>query len=152
MGNYECKKCGSNRYVKAGKVGGEQRYKCKDCGCQFVPTRHKGRSANTKIVALFLYVSGLSLRRIAKAVKTDVHAVYRWILEYGRANYEKPEPQGEAVIVELDEMWHYLRSKKQKFGYGKLIAAIPVNLSTGNAEGATMLHFQGFTNDFSDGT
>lgn len=40
---YKCKKCESNEYVKAGFVKGEQRYKCKKCGCQFVPTRHKGR-------------------------------------------------------------------------------------------------------------
>jgi len=144
---YSCKKCGSEHYVKAGAVNGEQRYKCKDCGCQFVPTRQKGRSVNTKIIALFLYVSGLSLRTIARFVKTDVHAVYRWILEYGRANYEKPEPQGDAVIVELDEMWHYLHSKKLKSGYGRLIAEIPINLSTGNAEGEVMLHLSGFTND-----
>ena len=143
---YNCKKCGSENYVKAGTVEGEQRYKCKDCGCQFVPTRQKGRSTNTKIIALFLYISGLSLRTIARFVKTDLHAVYRWILEYGRANYEKPEPQGEAVIVELDEMWHYLHSKKLKSGYGRLIAEIPINLSTGNAEGEIMLHLNGFTN------
>lgn len=147
MENYECKKCESKNYVKAGKVEGEQRFKCKDCGCQFVPTRQKGRSANTKIVALFLYVSGMSLRRISKAVKTDVHAVYRWILEYGRNNYEKPAPQGTTLEVELDEMWHYLGSKKQKSGFGKLIAAIPVNLSTGNVEGEIMLHLKDFMKD-----
>ena len=65
-----------------------------------------------------MYVSGLSLRGIAKVVKADAHAVYRWILAYGRMNYEKPEPRGEAAEVELDEMWHYLHSKKQKSGYG----------------------------------
>jgi len=151
MEAYECKKCGGKHYVKAGKVSGEQRYKCKDCGCQFVPSRHKGRSANTKIVALFLYVSGLSLRTISRVVKTDLHAVYRWILDYGRANYEKPAPSGDAVEVELDEMWHYLRSKKQKSGYGRLIAAIPINLSTGNVEGEITLHLSGFTNGSKNG-
>jgi len=128
-------------------VDGEQRYKCKDCGCQFVPTRQKGKSANTKIIALLLYISGLSYRTIAKIVKADVHAVYNWILDYGRANYEKPEPQGKAVVIELDEMWHYLHSKKQSSGYGRLIVGIPVNLSTGNAEGEIMVHLQKCTND-----
>ena len=28
-----CKKCGSNRCVKAGHIRGRQRYKCKECGC-----------------------------------------------------------------------------------------------------------------------
>jgi hypothetical protein len=96
------------------------------------PRGKKGRSVNTKIVALFLYISGLSLRRIARIVKTDVHAVYRWIWDYSRTNYEKLSLRGEAV--ELDEMWHYLHSKKQKFG--RLIVGIPVNLSTGNVEEA----------------
>ena len=30
-----CKKCSSKTYVKAGHVRGMQRYKCKECGCQF---------------------------------------------------------------------------------------------------------------------
>ncbi|MDR2819976.1 MAG: hypothetical protein LBB60_05550 [Desulfovibrio sp.] len=34
--------------------------------------------------------------------------------------------------VELDEMWHYLRSKKTNFVFGKLIVAIPVSSLTGN--------------------
>ena len=38
---YKCKKCQSSEYTKAGFVKGEQRYKCKEYGCQFVPTRHK---------------------------------------------------------------------------------------------------------------
>jgi hypothetical protein len=29
-------------------------------------------------------------------------------------------------------MWHYLRSKKTNFGYGRLIVTIPVNSLTGN--------------------
>ena len=39
---------------------------------------------------------------------------------------------GEAVIIELDEMWHYLHSKKTNYGSGKLIVARPVNSLTGN--------------------
>ena len=85
------------------------------------------------------------MRTIAKIVKTDVHAVYRWIRKFAEENYEKPEPKSEAVIIELDEMWHFIKNKKTSSGYGRLIAAIPVNLSTGNAEGEIMLHLQGFT-------
>jgi transposase-like protein len=99
-----CKKCGGEKHVKAGSVNGEQRYRCKDCGCQFVPKRQN------------LYISGLSLRRIAKAVNADVHAVHRRILDYGRLNYEKAQPKGVAVVVELDEMWHFLNAKKTKSG------------------------------------
>ena len=43
-----CKKCGSQNHVKAGFVKGKERYKCKDWGCQFVPTKQRGKSV-TKI-------------------------------------------------------------------------------------------------------
>jgi transposase-like protein len=146
-----CKKCESNSVVKAGKVADNQRYKCKECGCQFQPNRTKGKLEKTKRLAVVLYLFGMSFRTIARLTKTDVHAVYRWIRDFGEKHYEKPEPISDAVIVELDEMWHYIKDKKTNVGYGKLIAAIPVNLSTGNVEGEIMLHLQNFTNGSKSG-
>jgi IS1 family transposase/transposase-like protein len=109
-----CRRCGSINVVKAGKIKGNQRYKCKNCGFQFQPNRAKGRSQSTKRLAVLLYLSGLSIRTISKIVKTDLHAVYRWIRKFAEDNYEKPEPISNAVVIELDEMWHYLHSKKNK--------------------------------------
>ena len=48
-------------------------------------------------------------------------------------HYEKPAP-GDAIIVELDEMWHYLGSKKTSYGSGKLIVEKLESLLTGNVE------------------
>ena len=141
-----CKKCESPQVTKSGKVKGNQRYKCKECGSQFQPNRKKGKPDRTKRLAILLYLLGLSMRTIAKIVKTDVHAVYRWLRKFAEENYEKPEPESKAVIIELDEMWHFIKSKKTGAGFGRLIAVIPVNLSTGSVEGETMLHFQNFTN------
>ena len=118
----------------------------KDCGCQFQPNRKSGKPEGSKRFAVMLYMLGLSQRSIAKIVSTDVHAVHRWIKNFATDNYEKPEPLSGRVIVELDEMWHYIQKKQTNSGYGKLIAAIPINLSTGSAEGEIMLHFQGFMN------
>ena len=142
-----CKKCNSERRVKAGFVKGEQRYKCKDCGCLYVPTRHHGKSEKDKLTSVWLYTHGLSFRTIAKFLKVTHKAIYTWVKAYAKDNYVKPEPKGDAVIVELDEMWHYLHSKKERSGYGRLIAVIPVNLSTGNGEGEIMVHFQNSTTD-----
>ena len=144
---YECKKCNSSRYVKAGLVRGEQRYKCQDCGCQFVPTGHKGRSTNTKIIALFLYVSGLSMRQIAKLVKTDVHAVHRWIHDYGRANLRHPVQMGDGVTIGLGEMCEDIRFKRTLGGVGSVVVSIPLDLLTGDVEGEIRLHLSGFTSD-----
>jgi len=35
MQEIRCKKCGSNNHVKSVYVRDNQRYKCKDCGCNF---------------------------------------------------------------------------------------------------------------------
>ncbi len=147
----KCKKCESENRVRAGFVNGEQRYLCKDCGCKYVPTRQHGKPEKVKLLAIWLYSHGLSFRTIAKLFKVTHKAVYDWVKIYATMNYTKPEPQSDAVIVELDEMWHYLHSKKHKSGYGKLIVAIPVNLSTGNVDGGIMIHLQNFINGSESG-
>ena len=146
MTTMKCKKCKSRYYVKAGFVKGEQRYKCKDCGCQFVPTRQHGKDERTKLTAVWLYSHGLSFRTIAKFFKVNVRSVYVWVKTFAQKNYVKPIPHGKAVIVELDEMWHYLRSKKDSTGFGKLIVVIAANLSTGSAEAETIIHLQNSMN------
>jgi transposase len=63
--------------------------------------------------------------------KVTTPAVLRWVRLFAEKTYTKPEP-AEAVIVELDEMWHYLGSKKTSSGSGRLIVAVPVSSLTGN--------------------
>ncbi|MDR2819348.1 MAG: hypothetical protein LBB60_02280, partial [Desulfovibrio sp.] len=104
---------------------------CKKCYFQFTRTTPRGCPANEKATAVSLYTLGLSLNCIARMLKVSTPAVLRWVRLFAEKAYEKPEPR-EAVVVELDEMWHYLRSKKTNFGYGRLIVTIPVNSLTGN--------------------
>lgn len=75
--------------------------------------------------------AGHSLNAIARIYGVATSTVMRWVRDFAEKTYEKPSP-GEAVIIELDEMWHYLHSKKTNYGSGKLIVAIPVNSLTGN--------------------
>jgi transposase len=126
-------------HVKAGVVKGEQRYKCKDCGCRFVPARRRGKTEKEIMAAVWLYCHGLSLRAIARFFKVTAGAVLKWVRNYARNNDEKPAPKSSAVAVELDEMWHFLFSRKTKSGLGQLIVAIPIDSSTGNVEGGIMI-------------
>ena len=121
-------KCNASEYVKFGFVKGEQRYKCKKCGCQFVPTRQKGKSEKEKLKAVWLYSHGLSFRAIAKFLKVSANAVIKWIKKFAEDNYSKPVPSSDSVIIELDEMWHFVDSKKDQFGFGKLIVGQQNNL------------------------
>lgn len=59
---------------------------------------------------------------------TDCHALVR---DFAEKTYVKHFP-GKAVIMELDEKWHYLHSEKTNYGSGKLIVSMPVNSLTGN--------------------
>ena len=126
-----CPKCSCSEVVKNGKHLGRQRYRCKACTFQYTRTTSRGRPATEKATAVLLYTLGLSLNCIARMFKVTTPAVLRWVRIFAEKTYEKPEP-AEAVIVELDEMWHYLGSKKTNFGSGKLIVAVPVDSLTGN--------------------
>jgi transposase len=65
-----------------------------------------------KVLAVLLYMHGLSLNAIAKLLKVSTPAVLKWVRKFARENYEKPKP-GSAVVIEVDEMWHYLQKKEQ---------------------------------------
>ena len=128
-----CPKCQSIEVVKNGKVQGKQRYKCKSCSLQFTRLTPRGRPAQEKAMAVTLYTLGLSLRAIARLIGVSPTAVLKWIKTFAKTHYEKPAP-GDAIIVELDEMWHYLGSKKTSYGSGKLIVEKLESLLTGNVE------------------
>jgi transposase len=108
----ECPKCSSSNIVKNGFHLGRQRHRCKECGFQFTRVTPRGRPASEKATAVLLYTLGLSLNSIARMFKVSTPAVLRWVRGFAEKTYEKPEPR-EAVVVELDEMRHYLHSKKQ---------------------------------------
>ena len=131
----KCRKCGSEDSVKNGQHLGRQRYKCKPCGFQYTLDHAKGKSLETKCLSIILYVNGLSFRAIANIVKVSPKAVYDWVKSFGLDTYDKPKPAGD-VVVELDELWHFLTAKKTNCGSGKRIVVLQVNLSTGNVEGA----------------
>ena len=128
-----CPKCQSIEVVKNGKVQGKQRYKCKSCSLQFTRLTPRGRPAQEKAMAVTLYTLGLSIRAIARLIGVSPTAVLKWIKTFAKTHYEKPAP-GDAIIVELDEMWHYLGSKKTSYGSGKLIVEKLESLLTGYVE------------------
>ena len=137
-----CPKCGCSEVVKNGQHLGKQRYRCKLCGFQFTRTTVRGRPASEKATAVLLYTLGMSLNCIARIFKVSTPAVLRWVRLFAEKTHEKPEP-AEAALVEIDEMWRYLGSKKANSGAGKLVVAVPVGSLTGNAGIVFKKHFHG---------
>jgi len=113
-----CKKCGSSRHVKSGVVGGRQRYKCLECGCNFREgdARAKGDTPAKLAACIMLYAMAKgSFRMMGRLFGIDHAHLYRMIRRFGES---LPEPEAPSGIqeMEFDEMWHFVGSKKTRFG------------------------------------
>ena len=103
-----------------------------------------------KLEAVILYCSGMFINSIGKVLNVSTQTILNWIRAFVLENYEKPEPS-EAIVVELDELWHFIESKsgqttrgcksqgnadqeETNYGSGKLMTVTMADLSTGNWE------------------
>jgi transposase-like protein len=86
-----CKNCNSSKIVKIGKVNGNQRYKCKECGKTFINNGNFAGMRTQKhiiAVAMDLYFDGMSVRKIQRQiayifkVKVSQVAIYKWLMKY----------------------------------------------------------------------
>jgi hypothetical protein len=91
-----CPQCQSDRLVKNGSAAGKPKKLCQQCGYQF--TR-----IITKINAVLLDLNGMSMHRIAFLVRASAQSVLNWIRAFATAYYEKPEPTGRTIVLELDD-------------------------------------------------
>ena len=128
-----CKRCGAEEQVKNGFMKGLQRHRCKACGLNFTDTPPRGMPLRVKVTAVLLYLSGLSMNRTAKLLGVSTPSVMAWIERFAEAYAQKPEPEGRALVVELDEMWHYLKKKPASSGSGRLGIVLQAGWLTGSA-------------------
>ena len=128
-----CKRCRSAKQVKNGLMRGKQRYLCKTCGLAFTDTPARGKPLALKAAAVLLYVSGLSMNRTAKLLGVSTPTIQAWLEQFAAAYARKPEPEGRAVVIELDEMCHYLKKSPSRSGSGRLGIVLQASWWTGNA-------------------
>ena len=128
-----CKRCGGEEHVRNGLMRGKQRYRCKACGLNFTDTPPRGMPLAMKVTAVLLYLSGLSMNRTAKLLGVSTPSVMAWIERFAEVYAQKPEPEGRAIVVELDEMWHFLKKSGTSSGSGRLGIVLQGEWLTGNA-------------------
>jgi insertion element IS1 protein InsB len=116
-----CPHCQSDRLVNNGSAAGKPKKLCKQCGYQFTRTTPRGKPLAMKVHAVLLYLSGLSMHRIAFLLRVSAQSVLNWLRTFAQEHYEKPEPTGRAIILQLDEMWHYLKKKRWKLWIWKAL-------------------------------
>jgi transposase len=127
-----CPKCTHPHVVKAGKARGTQRWLCRGCGYQFTRTTPRGRPVWQKSLAVFLYWHGLSMNALGKMFGVQASSVLKWIRRFATEHAAKPEPVGEAIVLEVDEMWHFLNKNGTNSGSGKLLIVIQAASLTGS--------------------
>jgi transposase-like protein len=60
-----CPQCQSDRLVNNGSAAGKPKKRCRPCGYQCTRTTPRGKPLAMKVHAVLLYLSGLSMHRIA---------------------------------------------------------------------------------------
>ena len=125
-----CPKCNCSKSVKSGKVKERQRYKCKDCGCNYsVELKSTAKPKSQKRQALHLYLEGLGFRSIGRILDVSNVSVLNWIRDFGKKVQELNTESQQVEMVEVDEMHSYIGSKKTTVGYGLLLIDMGKDLS-----------------------
>jgi transposase-like protein len=125
-----CPKCSCDKKVKSGFIKGIQRYKCKECGCNYtVELKSTAKSKVLKKQALHLYLEGLGFRSIGRILGVSNVSVLNWIRGFGKEVRELNSKSKEIEMVEVDEMHSYIGSKKTTVGYGLLLIDMEKNSS-----------------------
>ncbi|MFT4968080.1 MAG: transposase-like protein [Candidatus Deianiraeaceae bacterium] len=119
-----CIKCGSDIFCKNGINTGIQRYKCKKCGVNFTRSTVKGYSFEIKIQALKMYKEGLGFRSIGRLLEVSFQTVANWVRHFGKMIkdvIQKQDISQKYDVVEVDEMWHFLKTNVKNCGFGLLL-------------------------------
>ena len=60
------------------------------------------------------------MNRTAKLLGVSTPSVMTWIEQLAEEYAQKPAPEGRALMIELDEMWHFLKKRPTSFGLESL--------------------------------
>jgi transposase-like protein len=127
----KCPKCSCEKRVKSGIIKARQRYKCKECGCNYtVELKSTSKPTSLKKQALQLYLEGLGFRSIGRILGVSNVTVLNWIRSFGREVEKLNSESREIKMVEVDEMHSYIGSKKTIVGYGLLLIDMEKDSST----------------------
>ena len=120
-----CPYCNSTRTRKNGINRGTQRMVCNECKKTF-PLNPKRFSKQDKYRALMMYLNNVGIRKIALFFGVSAPAVLKWIRNAHKLLKEllenfNPLISDKSDIIELDEIYTYINTRKKRPQYGLLI-------------------------------
>ena len=114
-----CPKCRCAEAVKNGTMNQKQRYKCKQCGCNYTQFSLKRIPLEKRVEAIKLYLEGVGFRGIERLTGVCHNTVIGWVKNLAEEIERlRPEVTGQVQTVELDEMWHFIQKKHKRVGSG----------------------------------
>jgi transposase-like protein len=116
-----CTKCQSENIVKNGKTeAGRQKYHCKACSAYGTLNPSVQYTPERKAEILRAYHERASLRGIERTFGVARQTVAKWLKEKADSLPEMPtlEDAQPDDVLELDELWSFVESKKTNDGFG----------------------------------
>ena len=110
----DCPGCGGTDLMKRGRKAGRQRYECRTCGRYSTDSQPKF-SAQTKAMAIEMYMNSMGIRAIGRVVGASPAAVLKWVRKE-HANIQQqmanvPSGTGLPDVIEMDEIYTYVQKK-----------------------------------------
>jgi transposase len=68
---------------------------------------------------------------LGKMFGVRASSVLQWIRRFATEHAAKPDPVGKAIVLEGDEMWHFLKKNGTHSGSGRLLIVIQATSLTG---------------------
>ena len=116
-----CKSCGASAYVKNGFVHGVQRYKCRECRCNFVSgDKRQKYTMMDRLKVIKLYLENCGIRTIERLTGIRNSQISKWIEDTaGFVRQELIKSQNsvgsiqDIEILELDELCTYIKKDRK---------------------------------------
>jgi transposase-like protein len=129
----QCTSCASTQLVKNGRSRhGHQRYRCRSCGTTFGDADRRQVAPELKESALRHYAEGVGLRATERLVGVSHNSVMNWVKKEVAGKALAKVDASDICFVEADELWSYVMEKKEQFGCGGLLIALPKEFSAGS--------------------
>jgi transposase len=124
----------------------KQRYKCKDCGYNFVigNAHSSPKKQAKKALVVILYALGKgSYTMLAKIFGVSNGTIHNWVVEAAKALPEPTVPD-DIKEIEYDEMWHFVGKKNESCGLSRQLTERQVKWLLGYWENATQKRSSGY--------
>ena len=83
--------CQRDRLVHNGSAAAKPKKLCRPCGYQLTRPTPRGKPLAMQVHAVLLYLSGLSMHRIAFLLRVSVQSALTWRRTFAQEHDEKPE-------------------------------------------------------------